>query len=234
MFTNQDIKRMVLHRLGKEPELSGFSTKTNAFSLKKTDNLGWFQIILEGYTSVDIQRDSELSLYLQPIISRRFDILHSCEGLFPSLPKPRIPRPTMIWKNDMNGNYINYSIDFLRSGDGFDEDYQRIRTIICDTAGYFFESLSSLESMYWVYVHPTINNGINFWKINWRGLSFSLVAEWLILTKIVDPASYQSIVLFIENELNSCRVQGDLLFDNFLLIDYPKIVKYIDDYTFKM
>ena len=74
-YSNDDIRIMILTRLQEEPVLDGFILRKTWEGLYMRDRLGWYEIsIANSRPSVDLQRDSQLSLCVKPGYGRRFNV----------------------------------------------------------------------------------------------------------------------------------------------------------------
>lgn len=164
-----------MERLVKEPFLNGFEVKKSSKMVRKTDSYGSFIIPIAGYTSVDPIRNQEFSLMISPHFYREFSVLENWnKGLISVSSSHSSGRFGL--KMDPKVELKN-TLDFLRTGEDFEDDYSRLCSIIREYGLPFFQAFSTLEDAYKAYIEPLLS-----------GSSFTIVRySDLVLTRIVAP-----------------------------------------------
>ena len=181
-YSNDDLRIMILTRLQEEPVLDGFILRKTWEGLYMRDRLGWYEIsIANSRPSVDLQRDSQLSLCVTPGYGRRFNVLSHWFKEF-----LRDPRDESRWFTVSRGHQgIPLWVDFLRTGQGFEDDLKTLCGIISNESFPFFAEYRTIEDFYEKVVRPGISG-----ESALRGDTDSWIFEWLMATRIVEPRSY--------------------------------------------
>ncbi len=181
-YSNDDLRRMILKRLEGEALLEGFKTKMSWKGLFRKDYLGWYEIsIANSRPSVDLNRDSQFSLCVTPGYGRRFSVISKWFKDFLT-----DPRDETRWLTVSQGHKgTPYWVDFLRSGEGFDDDYKILRDIVLEESLPFFSKYMTIEDFYENDVKPGIEG-----KVDLRGDTDSWIFRWMMATRIADPDFY--------------------------------------------
>ena len=191
--TNKDIRLNILNRLIREPEMVDYTIIKSGSEIIKRDALGKYSIsIIDSYTSVDIRRDNELSLIVHPAFTRRFDLLEKWfEKCFCKQDKRDFKyRYSISWRPDCKSMEYRrgmYSVDFLRAKDTFEDDYQRLKTIILTQGFPFLKEVETLEGMYKMAIKPVMEGVQSFPD------GFEWAPRYLALAKITHPEQYEII-----------------------------------------
>ena len=230
LISNDELRLRFLNRLCDEPELSGYRVIKSSTSLVKRDALGELGLCFSSHTSVDLDRDNLLSLYVSPGYYRRFDVLEVWfEKLF-LISKRRFT--SISWKPDLTSEKYRkdwYCVDFLRTRDTFEEDYQRLREVIFDAGIPFLKQNETLDGMYESCIAPVLREEASLPNsdIWWP--------RYLVLTKITHPEKYDEVKSLILSQIDSMlhRKYPDISTKEHESI-IPDIINYIETHDFSI
>lgn len=225
-YSNDDLRVMILTRLQEEPFLEGFILKKSWNGLYLKDKLGWYEIsIANSRPSVDLQRNSQLSLCVTPGYGRRFNVLsHWFKDYLNN------PRDELRWFTVSRGHQgIPFWVDFLRNGQGFEDDYTTLRDIIIKESLPFFAEYRTIEDYYEKDVRPGIEG-----KRTLRGDTDIWIFEWLMATRIVNPSSYPlAKKTLIDWALNSSYPIRKIFLEGYYQ-RLPEIISSLESYDYSM
>lgn len=221
-FSNDDLRIMILRRLEDEPLLNGFKIKKAWKGLYHKDHLGWYEISIENSRpSVDLLRDSQLSLCVTPGYSRRFSDLSQWFKTF-----LRDPKDERRWFTVSLGHKGSPPwVDFLRNGVGFEEDYNTLRDMILEEGLPFFSKYQTIEDFYENDVKPGIEG-----RIALRGDTDSWIFKWMMATRIVAPESYPYVKeMLLDWALNSPMPISKIFKDGYYN-NLPEIISALESF----
>ena len=228
-LSNDHLRERILSHLCNEPELDGFVIKKSDCALLKKDNLGWKRIHLISYTSVCRKRE-QLSLMVNPHYTRRFSVLHEWFDKNFSIISPRDRRwyDSVRWKEPRTAKYRNswHLVDFLRTGEDFDLDYNRLKEVIIEESIPFFTQYDTLQGMYDECILPILLR-----KINLPIGSFDWSYQYIVLTKIVCPEEYVFVKHLVSERIEMLHSRGEPNVERYYSI-WPRILEYIDSHDF--
>lgn len=223
-YSNADLRVMILTRLQEEPVLNGFLLRKSWSGLYLKDRLGWYEIsIANSRPSVDLKRDSQLSLCVTPGYGRRFNVLsHWFKDFL------RNPSDESRWFTVSQGHQgVPLWVDFLRTGQGFEEDYNILRRIVIKESVSFFARYKTIEDYYETDVKPGIT-GVSAL----RGDTDSWIFEWMMATRIVDPRSYPlAKEILLDWAINS-SLPISAIFKNGYYKRLPEIISALESFDY--
>ncbi len=167
------------------------------FKIRKSDNgiicktdYGYKGVFFSYYNSYDLSRN-DLALEITPSYRIRFNVLHKW---FEKYSK----RPLVFQRDDRSIGFVGRMIGtkenfyFLENRKGYDKDLHELYDEVVKNAKQIFTKYETLDCYYNYYVHEVIKGERKF---HFSG--FEWVIEFLIATKIVAPAHYDSVKKFV-------------------------------------
>ena len=163
------------------------------FKIRKSDNsiicktdYGYKRVSFNYFNTYDLLRD-DLALEMKPFYEIRFNVLHKWFEKYSKrqLQFQRDDSSMAFWGDKL---CTTNEFFFLENRKGYKKDLQTLYTEVVKNAEYVFSNFNSIKCYYSYFIESILNG-----KRELPNDGFDWVVEYLIATKIVEPANYDFV-----------------------------------------